>query len=77
MQSLLLTFAGDAWGFRLLDQEWSDALDAERPRGPIPLKATGRSFTLDDADTTADEAEPIDDDFATSKPKDDTEEEKS
>jgi hypothetical protein len=33
MQSLLLTFAGDAWGFRLLDQEWSDALDAERPRG--------------------------------------------
>jgi len=33
MQSLLLAFAGDAWGFRLLDQEWSDALEAERPRG--------------------------------------------
>lgn len=50
--------------------------ESERPRGPIPLKNTGRSFTLDDADTTADEAEPIDDDFATSKPQDDTEEEK-
>src|SRR6185503_14719524 len=50
--------------------------NAERPRGPIPLKSTGRSFTLDDADTTADEAEPIDDDFATSKPKEETEEEK-
>jgi cold-inducible RNA-binding protein len=49
--------------------------ESERPRGPIPLKNTGRSFTLDDADTTADEAEPIDDDFATSKPKDDTDDE--
>jgi cold-inducible RNA-binding protein len=41
--------------------------DAERPRGPIPLKSTGRSFTLDDADTT-DEALPDIDDFATSRP---------
>ena len=24
--------------------------DAERPRGPIPMKVTGRSFTLDDVD---------------------------
>jgi cold-inducible RNA-binding protein len=44
--------------------------DNERPRGPIPLKSTGRSFTLDDAepdDTTLDI-----DDFATSKPQDAT-----
>jgi len=44
--------------------------DADRPRGPIPLKATGRSFTLDD-DSSADEATPDIDDFATSKPPDD------
>jgi cold-inducible RNA-binding protein len=44
--------------------------DAERPRGPIPLKATGRSFTLDD--DSPDEALPDIDDFATSKPEDDT-----
>ncbi|MBI3490396.1 MAG: hypothetical protein HY047_01140 [Acidobacteria bacterium] len=47
--------------------------DAERPRGPIPLKATGRSFTLDDVDTVDDEM-PDMDDFATSKPKDEEEE---
>ena len=50
--------------------------ESERPRGPIPLKNTGRSFTLDDADTAVDESETIDDDFATSKPADDTDEEK-
>jgi cold-inducible RNA-binding protein len=50
--------------------------ESDRPRGPIPLKNTGRSFTLDDADSTVDEAEPIDDDFATSKPQDDIDEEK-
>jgi hypothetical protein len=33
VQSLLLAFGGDNWGFRLLDQEWSAALDAERPKG--------------------------------------------
>jgi RNA recognition motif-containing protein len=49
--------------------------ESDRPRGPIPLKNTGRSFTLDDADTLADEAEPIEDDFATSKPHEDTDEE--
>jgi cold-inducible RNA-binding protein len=49
--------------------------DAERPRGPIPLKATGRSFTLDD--DSPDEALPDIDDFATSKPpEDDKEKEK-
>jgi cold-inducible RNA-binding protein len=43
--------------------------DGDRPRGPIPLKATGRSFTLDDAADATDEALPADvDDFATSKP---------
>ena len=48
--------------------------DAERPRGPIPLKATGRSFTLEDDSPDVDL--PDIDDFATSKPKeeDDTEE---
>jgi cold-inducible RNA-binding protein len=42
--------------------------DAERPRGPIPLKATGRSFTLED-DSPEVELPDIDD-FATSKPTD-------
>jgi cold-inducible RNA-binding protein len=51
--------------------------ESDRPRGPIPLKNTGRSFTLDDADLPADEAEAIDDDFATSKPEDDIDDEKS
>lgn len=40
----------------------------ERPRGPIPLKNTGRSFNLDD--DSPDEALPDIDDFATSKPVD-------
>lgn len=40
--------------------------EAERPRGPIPLKSTGRSFTLDDADSTDDTLPDIDD-FATSR----------
>ena len=44
--------------------------EAERPRGPIPLKHTGRSFSLDD--DSPDESLPSDmDDFATSKPQDD------
>ena len=42
--------------------------DAERPRGPIPLKATGRSFTLDDDSPDVEMADV--DDFATSKPTD-------
>jgi len=33
LQSLLLALGGDAWGFRLLDHEWSTVLEAERPRG--------------------------------------------
>lgn len=41
--------------------------DAERPRGPIPLKATGRSFTLEDNDSPDVDLTDIDD-FATSKP---------
>jgi RNA recognition motif-containing protein len=45
--------------------------EGERPRGPIPLKSTGRSFTLDDADLGDDTVVDMDD-FATSKPKDDT-----
>jgi cold-inducible RNA-binding protein len=40
----------------------------ERPRGPIPLKATGRAFTLEDDDTATDEALADIDNFATSKP---------
>ena len=41
--------------------------EGERPRGPIPMKVTGRSFTLDDVDAT-DEPLPDIDDIATSKP---------
>lgn len=48
--------------------------EAERPRGPIPLKATGRSFTLDD--DSPDVELPDIDDFATSKPKEKEEEDK-
>jgi len=46
--------------------------DTEKPRGPIPLKNTGRSFSLDDVDAV-DEPLPDIDDIATSKPKDETE----
>jgi hypothetical protein len=42
LQSLLLAFGGDAWGFRLPDQEWSRVLDAERPKG----KNAGRHWSL-------------------------------
>ena len=45
--------------------------DADRPRGPIPLKATGRSFTLEDDSPDVDLSDV--DDFATSKPKEDEE----
>jgi RNA recognition motif-containing protein len=44
--------------------------DQERPRGPIPLKSTGRSFTLEDDSPDVDL--PDIDDFATSKPPDDS-----
>jgi len=45
--------------------------DAERPRGPIPMKVTGRSFTLDDKDAYLDDDKLTGiDDFATSKPQD-------
>ncbi len=48
--------------------------DAERPRGPIPLKSTGRSFTLDD--DSPDESLPGDiDDVATSRPPEKADEE--
>jgi cold-inducible RNA-binding protein len=47
--------------------------EAERPRGPIPMKTTGRSFTLDDQDST-DDVMPDIDDFATSRPQDEKEE---
>ena len=42
----------------------------DKPRGPIPMKNTGRSFSLDDVDVP-DEALPEMDDVATSKPEDD------
>ena len=45
--------------------------DGDRPRGPIPLKSTGRSFTLDDDDAAIDEPLPDLDDFATSQPHED------
>lgn len=47
--------------------------DAERPRGPIPLKSTGRSFTLDD--DSPDEALPDIDDIATSRPAEESDDE--
>ncbi|MGE0450422.1 MAG: RNA recognition motif domain-containing protein [Vicinamibacterales bacterium] len=40
--------------------------ESERPRGPIPTKFTGRSFSLDD--DGADDVMPDIDDFATSRP---------
>jgi RNA recognition motif-containing protein len=46
--------------------------DGERPRGPIPMKTTGRSFTLDDMDAV-EEPLPDIDDVATSKPHTDDE----
>ncbi len=45
--------------------------ESERPRGPIPMKATGRSFSLDD--DSVDEAMPDFDDIATSHPDDEVE----
>lgn len=46
----------------------------DKPRGPIPMKNTGRSFSLDDVDAP-DEALPEMDDVATSKPADEVDEE--
>jgi len=46
----------------------------DKPRGPIPMKQTGRSFSLDDVDAV-DEEMPDIDDIATSKPHDETEDE--
>ena len=46
----------------------------DKPRGPIPMKQTGRSFSLDDVDSTDDEM-PDMDDIATSKPHDDLDDE--
>jgi RNA recognition motif-containing protein len=42
----------------------------DKPRGPIPMKNTGRSFSLDDVDAM-DDAMPDIDDVATSRPTDD------
>jgi RNA recognition motif-containing protein len=47
--------------------------EAERPRGPIPMKTTGRSFTLEDDST--EEPMPDIDDFATSQPHDEKDDE--
>jgi cold-inducible RNA-binding protein len=44
--------------------------EAERPRGPIPTKFTGRSFTLDDDKDAGGEDIPDIDNFATSQPED-------
>lgn len=44
--------------------------ESERPRGPIPTKFTGRSFSLDD-DGSSDDTMPDIDDFATSRPAED------
>ena len=44
--------------------------DQDRPRGPIPTKFTGRSFSLDDEKDTGGDDIPDMDNFATSKPDD-------
>ena len=44
--------------------------EEQKPRGPIPVKSGSRSYSLDD--DSPDEALPDFDDFATSKPSDDT-----
>jgi RNA recognition motif-containing protein len=49
--------------------------ESERPRGPIPMKVTGRSFTLEDVDDVGGDEMPDIDDIATSKPAKDDEEE--
>ena len=49
-------------------------LGEDKPRGPIPMKQTGRSFSLDDVDAPDEELPDIDD-IATSKPHDPTEDE--
>jgi cold-inducible RNA-binding protein len=46
----------------------------DKPRGPIPMKQTGRSFSLDDVDAVEEEMPDIDD-IATSKPHEDVDEE--
>jgi len=46
----------------------------DKPRGPIPMKQTGRSFSLDDVDAVEEEMPDIDD-IATSKPHEDLDEE--
>jgi RNA recognition motif-containing protein len=45
----------------------------DKPRGPIPTKFTGRSFTLEDVDDVGEEVPDIDN-VATSKPHEDEEE---
>ncbi|OFV90496.1 MAG: hypothetical protein A3G76_02270 [Acidobacteria bacterium RIFCSPLOWO2_12_FULL_65_11] len=64
-------FGPDAKPQRGFGAKGKKGKETERPRGPIPTKITGRSFTLDDADSTADEALPDIDDVATSKPHED------
>jgi len=49
--------------------------ESERPRGPIPMKVTGRSFTLEDVDDLGGDEMPDIDDIATSRPAKDDEEE--
>jgi hypothetical protein len=34
VQSLLLAFGGDSWGFKKLDREWHEDIGEKRPRGP-------------------------------------------
>lgn len=35
VQSLLLAFGGDAWGFRMLDRDWTAELRGSKPRGRL------------------------------------------
>jgi cold-inducible RNA-binding protein len=57
-------------------QKGAKKKDTERPRGPIPMKTTGRSFTLDDVDAAGEDLPEDIDNFATSKPEDDKDKDK-
>jgi len=38
VQSLLLAFGGDSWGFKLEDRAWHEALNEKRPRGRFAFR---------------------------------------
>jgi len=47
VQSLLLAFGGDNWGFKLLDKDWHEALKEKRPRGRLGRRWSMGQMCLD------------------------------